>query len=209
MVFLVRFFIMLQEVSSPARGRSDSCRLKISWKAPFLVLWERPVSSSLLTPHGTVARLLRETTGWTWKEMEEEEEEGKAGKEGERGKKKQAGWQEDGSQRKIAMKETKRACGRGGRQLGGKEDGVVMREKRKDRETYLKSSVSKHLVAPSNACPQRYWEKWPKLKQLNCQSCIMCFSACAAGLVVTCKAESEAIIHSTYIATVQRQKNTC
>lgn len=49
--------------SAPGSGLSVSARLKISWKAPLLVLCERPLSSSLLIPEGMVAKLLRDTTG--------------------------------------------------------------------------------------------------------------------------------------------------
>ena len=63
-----------------------SGRLNTSWKAPFLVLWVRELSSSLVRPHGTAARLLLDTTGWIWgeeEEREEEEEEGGGGGEEE------------------------------------------------------------------------------------------------------------------------------
>ena len=44
----------------PARGRSFSVRLKISWKLPFLAPCRRPVSSSLLRPAGALDTQLRE-----------------------------------------------------------------------------------------------------------------------------------------------------
>lgn len=80
-----------------------------------------------------------------------------------------------------------------------------MRERRRDRETHL--SISTHSVHPVGLRVRRATEKSGHKTRFIFQYCIMCFSACAAGSAVTCKAESEAIIHSTYTATIYRQKN--
>ncbi len=93
-----------------------------------------------------------------------------------------------------------------------RRESVMMRGRRKERETYLKPSISRHhVVTVQQDC--KFLEKWPKLKQLNFQYRMMCFSACALLCSrLRCDVQSRvrpSFTQHTEPEFIGKDKNTC